>query len=82
MYIAGKYGNKIKSEDDELRQEKAVPGTGSTGLESGNAASMALAVRYGEFMLLTGDVEGEVQNSGSKAWQRDWVQQSGKRVGC
>ena len=33
---------------------------GDAGLEPGNAASMVLAVRYGEFdMLLTGDVEGE-----------------------
>ncbi|MCI8292681.1 MAG: DNA internalization-related competence protein ComEC/Rec2 [Hespellia sp.] len=51
---------EIKSENAESRQENVVPGTGSTGLESGNAASMVLAVRYGEFdMLLTGDVEGE-----------------------
>ena len=50
----------IKSEGAESRQENAVPETGSTGLESGNAASMVLAVQYGEFdMLLTGDVEGE-----------------------
>ncbi len=34
--------------------------SGGTELESGNEASMALAVQYGEFdMLLTGDVEGE-----------------------
>ena len=45
----------IKSEGAESRQENAVPETGSTGLESGNAASMVLAVQYGEFdMLLTG----------------------------
>ncbi len=51
---------EIKSEDAESRQENAVLGTGSTGLESGNEASMVLAVQYGEFdMLLTGDVEGE-----------------------
>lgn len=50
----------IKSEGAELRQENAMPETSSTGLESGNEASMVLAVQYGEFdMLLTGDVEGE-----------------------
>lgn len=55
----------IKSADAESRQENAVPETGSTvlgttGLESGNEASMVLVVQYKEFdMLLTGDVEGE-----------------------
>lgn len=50
----------IKSEDAESRQEKAVLGTGSTGLEPGNEASMVLAVQCGEFdMLFTGDVEKE-----------------------
>ena len=49
----------VKAEDAGLRQENDVPGTGSTGLKSGNEASMVLAVQYGEFdMLLTGDVEG------------------------
>ena len=51
---------EIKSEDAESRQENDVFGTGKPRLESGNVASMVLAVRYGKFdMLLTGDVEGE-----------------------
>ncbi len=51
---------EIKSEDAESRQENDVFGTGNPRLESGNEASMVLAVRYGKFdMLLTGDVEGE-----------------------
>ena len=55
----------IKSENAGLRKENTVPETGSIipvteKLESGNEASMVLAVQYGKFdMLLTGDVEGE-----------------------
>ena len=52
----------IKSEDIQLRQENTMlkSESGGTVLESGNEASMVLAVQYGEFdMLLTGDVEGE-----------------------
>ena len=55
----------IKSEKAGLRKENTVPETGSIipvteKLESGNEASMVLAVQYGKFdMLLTGDVEGE-----------------------
>ncbi len=49
----------IKSEDIQLRQENTMlkSESGGTELKSGNEASMALAVQYGEFdMLLTGDV--------------------------
>ena len=55
----------IKSEKAGLRKGNTVPETGSIipvteKLESGNEASMVLAVQYGKFdMLLTGDVEGE-----------------------
>ena len=40
---------EIKSENAESRRESAVPGTGNEGLESGNEASMVLAVQYGTF---------------------------------
>ena len=58
---------EIKSENAESRRESAVPGTGNEGLESGNEASMVLAVQYGPFdLLLTGDVEGEGENQITK----------------
>ncbi len=58
---------EIKSENAESRRESAVPGTGNEGLESGNEASMVLAVQYGQFdLLLTGDVEGEGENQLTK----------------
>ena len=58
---------EIKSENAESRRESAVPGTGNEGLESGNEASMVLAVQYGPFdLLLTGDVEGEGENQLTK----------------
>ena len=64
---------EIKSEDAESRQEKAVLETGSTGLESGNQASMVLAVQYGEFdMLLTGDVEGEGERQLTKTLEEQY----------
>ena len=64
----------IKSEGAESRQENAVPETGSTGLESGNAASMVLAVQYGEFdMLLTGDVEGEGEMQLTKQLEESYL---------
>ena len=63
----------IKSEDAESRQEKAVPGTGSTGLEPGNGASMVLAVQYGEFdMLFTGDVEEEGEKQLTKQLEESY----------
>ncbi len=70
---------EIKSEDAESRQEKAVPetgntGLGSTGLESGNEASMVLAVQYGEFdMLFTGDVEGEGEKQLTKELEESYL---------
>lgn len=58
---------EIKSENAESRRENAVLGTGNEGLESGNEASMVLAVQYGQFdLLLTGDVEGEGENQLTK----------------
>ncbi len=54
-------GNVVKeTESAASGQEGRELETEGTELEPGNAASMVLAVRYGEFdMLLTGDVEGE-----------------------
>ena len=64
----------IKSEDTGSWQENAVQGTGSTGLEPGNAASMVLAVQYGEFdMLLTGDVEGEGEKQLTKQLEESYL---------
>ena len=64
---------EIKSEDAESR-ENAAPGTGSTGLEPGNEASMVLAVQYGGFdMLLTGDVEGEGEMQLTKQLEESYL---------
>lgn len=67
-------GNKgIKSEDDGLRQKDDVSGADSEGLESGNGASMILAVQYGKFdMLLTGDVEGEGEKQLTKRLEESY----------
>ena len=63
----------IKSEDAEPRQENAMVGTGSEGLEPGNVASMVLAVQYGELdMLLTGDVEGEGEKQLTKTLEEQY----------
>lgn len=54
----GKLGTETEHRESEIREPEVRAAEG--GYESGNAASMVLAVKFGEFdMLLTGDVEGE-----------------------
>ena len=64
----------IESEDAESSKGNTVPGTGRTGLELGNEASMVLAVRYGEFdMLFTGDVEEEGERQLTKQLEESYL---------
>ena len=53
----GNPGTEAENMESEIREPEVRAAEG--GYESGNAASMVLAVKFGEFdMLLTGDVEG------------------------